>query len=83
MPDRPRIRVWRVAVFLLLFVAFDVSFDLTVPNMWVNVPVEMVYGTFLELMVLPTFGLRWCIGELRDARRELRRVRREIGGVDA
>ena len=83
MPDRPRIRVWRAAVFLLLFVAFDVSFDLTVPNVWISVPVEMAYGAFLELMALPTFGLQWCIGELRDARRELRRVRREIGGDDA
>lgn len=83
MPDRPRIRVWRVTVFLLLVVVFAAWLDVFVPDAWINVPVGVAYGTFLELMVLPTFGLRWCIGELRDARRELRRVRREIGSDDA
>jgi len=83
MSDRPRIRAWRVAVFLLLYVAFAVCFDVSVPALWISVPVELAYGVFLELLVLPTFGLWWLIGELRDARRELRRLRREMGGDDA
>jgi hypothetical protein len=82
MPDRPRIRVWRVAVFLLLVVVFAAWLDVLVPDAWINVPAGVAYGTFLELMVLPTFGLRWCVGGLWDAWRTRRSSRRAIGGDD-
>jgi hypothetical protein len=75
-----RTRPRRVAVFVTVAALFAAGFDLAVPHLWVDFPVEIAAGFVLELL-FPTFGLSWLVGELRRLNRQLRQARRDIDAL--
>lgn len=76
----PELSLRRIAVFVVLLAAFDVWFDATVPHLWIDVPVAVAYGLYLEWLV-GAFRLWPILGEARRAHRELRQSRRQQGGA--